>query len=290
MLKKCRENKPILYCVLAYVLWLLGMAVGGTLSGFASGVAVKMGGSPFSFIMQMTLDDTAGVLCAVFLLARTGRLGLLGRRGMGLPRGLLYAIFPLVLCAVDALIMKGWPSQPLNSPPRILLFLVLTAIIGMSEDFLCRAVLAQTLLERYGNKKYGPVLAVLLSTLLFSVMHFLNIFSGGNPGQVLLQVLNAASAGIMLATVYFTTGNIWVPVILHALWDLISMFDMEDGIFQSGATFAGNLNENGTVETWIVTALLLLYAFVLYRTGAMDRGIRKWFAADFAPEKKTAEE
>ena len=46
---------------------------------------------------------------------------------------------------------------------------------------------------------------------------------GSAPFGVLMQCVFAASLGVMLAAVYFRTGNLWVTVFLHSAMDIASM-------------------------------------------------------------------
>ena len=73
---------------------------------------------------------------------------------------------------------------------------------------------AQTLLERYGTARAGVWKACLVSGVLFGAAHLSNLL-GSEAFGVLMQCVFAASLGVMLAAIYFRTGNLWVTVFLH---------------------------------------------------------------------------
>ena len=83
-------------------------------------------------------------------------------------------------------------------------------------------IIAQTLLERYGTARAGVWKACLVSGVLFGAAHLSNLL-GSAPFGVLMQCVFAASLGVMLAAIYFRTGNLWVTVFLHSAMDIAAM-------------------------------------------------------------------
>ena len=61
-----------------------------------------------------------------------------------------------------------------------------------------------------------------MSGVLFGAAHLSNLL-GSEPFGVLMQCVFAASLGVMLAAIYFRTGNLWVTVFLHSTMDIASM-------------------------------------------------------------------
>ena len=82
MLKRLRAAHPILYCILAEVLFLGSLF----LSSLVLTVALVAAGADFSGLDEYLLSliqELVGAGAAWLLLRRTGRQGLLGRRGSG---------------------------------------------------------------------------------------------------------------------------------------------------------------------------------------------------------------
>lgn len=90
-------------------------------------------------------------------------------------------------------------EDQLDTPIRILIAFVSTAIVpALAEEFLFRGCVLSSLMP------YGKKTAVILSALLFALMH-------GNFAQFFYTF----AAGIVLALVYIETGSIWTPTFIH---------------------------------------------------------------------------
>lgn len=223
MLKRLRTAHPILYCILAEVLFLGSLF----LSSLVLTVALVAAGADFSGLDEYLLSlvqELVGAGAAWLLLRRTGRQGLLGRRGSGFWNGLLVGMYPLAfICySIYSALIFDRPDTPLLPAGRILSFLACMAMVGVAEEFLFRGVIAETLLEHFGTSRAGVWKACLLSGVLFGAAHLTNLL-GSAPFGVLMQCLFAASLGSLFAAIYFRTGNIWVTVFLHGMMDISSM-------------------------------------------------------------------
>lgn len=80
--------------------------------------------------------------------------------------------------------------------------IIAISIIGpIEEEIIFRLIILGVLL-----KKYTPWKAILISALIFGVIHF-------NP----VQVVGAFLLGLLFGWVYYRTGNILVPTLLHII-------------------------------------------------------------------------
>ena len=201
MLKRLRAAHPILYCILAEVLFLGSLF----LSSLVLTVALVVAGADFSGLDEYLLSlvqELVGAGAAWLLLRRTGRQGLLGRRGSGFWNGLLVGMYPLAFICYSiysALIFER-PDTPLLPAGRILSFLACMAMVGVAEEFLFRGVIAETLLEHFGTSRAGVWKACLLSGVLFGAAHLTNLSSSA-PFGVLMQCAFSASLGALFAEI-----------------------------------------------------------------------------------------
>ena len=224
MLKRLRTAHPILYCILSEVLFLGSMVLFSLLAT----IGLAAAGADFDTMdgyLLGSVQEAVGLVVALLLLARTGRLDLLHRRGCGFLNGMLVGMYPLVFIGYNAFgsLVLGRPENGVLQPAaRICTFLVSMAMVGVAEEFIFRGVIAQTLLERYGTARAGVWKACLVSGVLFGAAHLSNLL-GSAPFGVLMQCVFAASLGVMLAAIYFRTGNLWVTVFLHSAMDIASM-------------------------------------------------------------------
>ena len=255
MLQRLRARHPIVYCILAEVLFLgimLGITFVLSLCLFLLDASGPLDANPYAYTV---IQELIGIAVAVLLLARTGRLKVLTHRGCGLFNGLLVGMYPLLLVSSAlALNLMALPSdQPMLPAVQVVSFLAGMALVGVAEEMAFRGIVAQTLLEHFGTSRAGVWKACLLSGLLFGAAHLINM-AGSTPFGVLMQSVFAASLGTMYAAIYFRTGNLWVTVVLHAGMDITSM--LVGGLY-------GTVTVSEAVSGYDATRLLSLLIYLL---------------------------
>ena len=259
MLKRLRKQHPIGYCIGAEVLFL-GVLM---LVSFLLTLGLVLFGSDLSGVedyLLTAIQELAGVGVAVLFLAKTGKLELLRRRGSGFLNGLLVGMYPLVLIANSVYSrMLSLPDGPLRAGWRIASFLIGMSLVGVAEEFLFRAVIAETLLEHFGTDRKGIWKACLLSGMFFGAAHLTNLFAS-EPFGVLMQCVFAASLGVLFAAIYFRTGNIWVTVFLHAAMDITSM--LAGGLYGT-ETVADSVSQYDATMLLSVLVYLIPTVFLL---------------------------
>lgn len=261
MLKRLRSAHPILFCILAEVLLL------GTLfvTDLVFSVVLLFAGVDFTTMdtyLYSTLQELAGAAVMVLVLKKTGRAGILFRRGSGFFNGLLVGMYPLVLIGYSffaSLMFQRPENTPLLPLGRILTFLLSMMMVGVAEEFAFRGVIAQTLLEHYGTSRGGIWKACIVSGLLFGAAHLTNIL-GSAPFGVLMQCLFAAALGTLFAAIYFRTGNLWVTVFLHGMMDISSM--LIGGLYGT-TTLAESVSGYDLSMLYSVALYLIPMAFLL---------------------------
>ena len=223
MLKRLRSAHPMLYCLVAEVLFLGMLFVASLLSLLLILFVVRDIDAVDYYILTIK-QEAAGVLVAWLFLARTGKSGLLRRRGSGFFNGLLVGLYPITLIGYNAYntLLFGRPEGDMLPAWHVVWFLIGMTSVGVAEEFLFRGVIAQTLLEHFGTSRAGVWKACLLSGVLFGAAHLTNLSSSA-PFGVLMQCAFSASLGALFAAIYFRTGNLWVTVVLHGAMDIASM-------------------------------------------------------------------
>lgn len=163
----------------------------------------------------------------------------LGFRILALRRNALIGLFlslPALVIAINnfpILGLVGGTVQIVADAPRILLFTAAVVGIGLFEEIAFRGVVFPVLLERILRKlkekeKENPriptetkavLLSIVLTSLVFGLVHVLNLFAGGSPGAVVLQIGYSFLIGGMCAIVLLKTRCIFIPVLIHAVYD-----------------------------------------------------------------------
>ena len=125
------------------------------------------------------------------------------------------AWFPLLFLAVlfSLALAKGLP------PPRALTYIFInTLVVGVSEEAMCRGVLFQGLRSTF---RLWP--SIVITSLLFGALHVLNVFVTGRLAFAAVQAVAAAMSGVMLVALLLRTGSLWVPIVVHGLWDFCTI-------------------------------------------------------------------
>lgn len=100
-------------------------------------------------------------------------------------------------------------------------FAAVVVIAPLFEEWICRGLIFGSLRSRY-----GVVRSVVLSALVFGLMHVQPV-----------PVLNAFVLGLVLAFIYHKTNSLWSSVILHALYNgtayVLTIMGFEEQSFRS---------------------------------------------------------
>lgn len=142
-----------------------------------------------------------------------------GAAALGLVLGFgLYCSVYLVYAVLGVAYWQGLAGLGSVVPA---LLMALSSAIG--EELVFRGVLFRILEESFGSTA-----ALLLSAVLFGVLH------AGNPGATYLSTVAVAlEAGVLLAAAYAWCRSLWLPIGLHFSWNFT-----EGGVF--GAAVSGS--------------------------------------------------
>lgn len=154
------------------------------------------------------------------------------------PLHLLWALPCLAVATVNfpfSALISG--KAAIDRGDLLWLFLLKCFGIALLEESFFRALLVPLFKEKKGN-----LFAVLVSAALFGAMHLFNLISG-NAGAVFLQVGYTFLLGCMFAVMLLYTGNVWLCILVHFLFDV-------------GGTIVADLGHGPVWDTpfWILTA------------------------------------
>jgi membrane protease YdiL (CAAX protease family) len=178
---------------------------------FGLGVSILFGG-----LVLLLFVWSLGWLREVF-----GRQPIRGRWWMWIAVALV--VIPILL----RVFATNWGAYAAGVVPTMLLTGV---FIGFAEELLTRGI-AVNLLRRGG---YGERAVMLLSSLLFALLHSVNAFTQP-PLTVALTVAYTFGFGVMMYLVLRATGSIIWPMLLHAATDPTT-FLATGGLDAAGAT------------------------------------------------------
>ncbi|SYW08382.1 CPBP family intramembrane glutamic endopeptidase [Oenococcus oeni] len=95
--------------------------------------------------------------------------------------------------------------------------------IGVVEEGIFRLLIFNWFLSKYPQNFVGALLAALISSFWFALMHLFNLITqAGNLYYVIGQTLSAFFFGFICATIYYYSKAIWIPIVFHALNDFVA--------------------------------------------------------------------
>ena len=100
----------------------------------------------------------------------------------------------------------------------IVIAFLTTLAIGFAEEILFRGLIFRNFLRRYGMSKKGIYISIIVSSVIFGLVHASNAVSS-SPDAIIQQIIYATAMGIILALFYLITGNLLVPALCHGLFD-----------------------------------------------------------------------
>lgn len=104
----------------------------------------------------------------------------------------------------------------------VLLLMVGFGVQGLAEEVICRGLLQNEITAIKGTK-WG----VVISSLVFTLLHSFN------PGMQFIPVINLFIFGIVFSLIFILTDNIWVAGAVHSAWNFF-----QGGIY--GIKVSGN--------------------------------------------------
>jgi len=123
---------------------------------------------------------------------------------------------------------------------NIMLIIAAVVVAPVVEEFLFRGLLQQSLFYEYGSL----LPALVIPTIIFALFHIGYLFYV--PALIELLAL-----GILLAWLMAKTGNVLIPILVHALFNLSAF----TGLFMGADTNINTLSDLGV--PWIVGSIVL---------------------------------
>jgi membrane protease YdiL (CAAX protease family) len=186
--------------------------------------------------------------------------------------GIISAVIGIVMLMGDAAVVLGKPPV---LPFQIIL---MAAISGVCEELIFRGALF-----RIPEEMFGTLVALVISAVFFGGAHILN------PHATLVSsTAIAIEAGLLLGFAYTATRSLWLPIGLHAGWNLteggvystsVSGGKVVHGVFLTTftgpelITGGGFGPEASVVAVGVCTVLTIIFAIITFRRGEW-KGLR----------------
>ncbi len=274
-----RKNHPVIFSIIAVAICvIIGLHVFGFIYNHT--IYYLVDSARMNEGTSTIFADCIITIAAIAILVITGRSAIITRKGQGFFRGLFvalpvlcYQIFSIyyMVSVADAILSGDAPAQygeivaamgqPLFDTASIVVILSYL-MVGLAEELVCRGIVGQTLLERFGTDRANIWKALIISSVIFGVVHGQNIISGSDAMATAIQVFQTIFAGLFLGAVYFRTGNIWVVALLHGLNDV--MASTSSWLFQSAAESGVGAVAAASLSPTMLTLPLIYLCLTLF--------------------------
>lgn len=93
----------------------------------------------------------------------------------------------------------------------------------LTEELICRGALLYILIKKIGRTK-----AVIISSIIFAVLHWINVGTWGNLTQMIIVFYFTFAMGLLLAYSYARTFSLLIPFAIHFGWNLTQNYIFPD--------------------------------------------------------------
>ena len=268
----------------AIVLAALGMIgsqglIGGVIGGVSAFIAAKFNSSREVFTITMNLGAVCGGFAVLAIFRRwfypeyEGGL----RGGRRVPFWTLVGIGAVAAVFAATIITGTWRPGMLSATS-----LAVALSAGVCEEAAFRGMTVSYLMRQWRGQSSIPS-TIILSSVLFGLVHGSNILVGAPVAKTIIQILSATATGCFLGALFLRSGNLIPLMIMHFLFDVVA-FMSASNIKENGA-----FNENAISSIADVSFELVLgaafIALTIYLTRPAVRGEicemweKKWVTA-----------
>ena len=141
----------------------------------------------------------------------------------------------------------GLASSGFYFKPTVVAFAMAIAA-GFYEETIFRGVTVPIGMRYFKSEKRVGII-VLISALVFGLMHIGNIANGASVQMGIAQGIATIFAGIFFVAVYLRTGNILIPIFMHGLFDYMC--------FVTDPTLENGIMANDVAASSLILAVLV---------------------------------
>ncbi len=263
------QDHPILAMLLSMVLIQLYFLAVGVIQNIVA--MLLTGGSQVSSIVDAVVTIASSLLLLWLYQRKYYPNGRKFFSTQGFGPSLLYG-WGLLVVAVLSFSIARLTGNPMGN---VFAAIILGIAPGIQEELLCRTIPISLLMKREDRRNLIPVVYIIPS-LLFGLFHFVNLLSGADLILTLLQVAYATAVGLILASIYLKTGNLWITIALHSFMDFIAYLSLNmqqsDGILKA----SGSYEWVGYLVQLLYTVIFAINAFWLYRKSSREEIAQTW--------------
>ena len=210
-------------------------------------------------LVNMTLTRGLGAAVFLALLLNEG-FRILNPLQKPFWRSMLFALPPFLVVVnnLPILSLLSGDAYVIHSAPVYWIWFALECLaIGLFEELAFRGVIFLLFAEKRRTTRKGLFWSLILTSAVFGAVHLLNVLMGAGIGGVILQIGYSFLIGAMCSVVLLKTRNIWLCVLLHAVYDFCGTLVPTLG----GGSFWDTPTVVFTALLAVATTAYLVYSF-----------------------------
>ena len=236
-MKKFYEKNEILFAVFWIVLYTVSM---GNLRNLGDD-------SPY-----MTIGLVLISLLMFLFVWKYGLMEKYGLSGWAKNNKAMLWFIPLWIAASSNL----WGGvSPRYQLPGLIFAVISMAFVGFSEELIFRGFLFKAML-----KDGSVITAVIVSSVTFGLGHIINLFTGHELTETLLQIVFAIAIGFAFTMTYYRGGSLLPCILAHSIIDVFSLFASDNA---------------SSLMNWVthIVVIFIMIAYGLYLVKCVDKPV-----------------
>lgn len=117
-------------------------------------------------------------------------------------------------------------EENVSVSPNVFIGFVITCIFTATfEELLCRGIIQGIMCDIGKLYNHSVIKSIIYASMVFAFMHFFNLID--KPYLIvgtITQVIYTFSLGLLLGVIYYKTKNITIPIILHAIFNILGSY------------------------------------------------------------------
>jgi len=229
------SNSSIIKAVLALLIFMAVVVIGQQIASKL--LALTPLDKGFRNLLKGLLVSSACILSYIFFFQKFEKRSITEFAAKGFLKNATLGIligFTLQALTILVIYLNGsYSVVAVNPISFILIPFAIMFTVAIIEEILVRGIIFRIIEE-----KLGSYIALLISGLLFGILHLANAHS------TILSSLCITMAGFLFGAAFIYSRNLWLPIALHFAWNFT-----QSGIF--GAITSGNEKTSSLLEAKI---------------------------------------
>ncbi|MCK9204474.1 MAG: CPBP family intramembrane metalloprotease [Bacteroidales bacterium] len=204
-----KEIKIILFTLLVFIVFLLIIGVAKKV------LQSSRNGLIMDFLIEI-ITKTGLIIFLILVMKFNGLYEINGwKRNIKIKNTQAFGMVTMIIGIMIFNNRSIYMSVPFNI---LILFIASNLLTGSSEEIVMRGIIQPLVIKAQAHSKAAIIKGVLMTSILFSLIHFFNLIKDpGNWVGILYQVFFAMCIGIFFGGLLIRTGNLIPVCIIHGL-------------------------------------------------------------------------